>query len=169
MSTHRPMTGRRALSSLVTMTRDFPADGVRAADADRDRALAELSEHFQAGRLTREEFDERSGRALAARTGNELRDLFPDLPSRELLDLGRDAERGPASGSAPPACSRHRSPVAGLIIICAIAAIVAGNIAVNTGNGHVHVSLWPVVPVVILVLALRRTSRRLPGVPSATG
>jgi hypothetical protein len=33
-----------------------------------DRVLAELSEHFQAGRLTAEELDERSGRALQART-----------------------------------------------------------------------------------------------------
>ncbi|HYV79812.1 MAG TPA: DUF1707 domain-containing protein, partial [Streptosporangiaceae bacterium] len=41
---------------------------MRASDADRDAVVAALSEHFQTGRLTREELDERTGRALTART-----------------------------------------------------------------------------------------------------
>ena len=35
---------------------------MRASDADRDEVVAALSEHFQTGRLTREELDERTGR-----------------------------------------------------------------------------------------------------------
>ena len=58
---------------------NYPAE-MRVSDADRDAALAELSEHFQAGRLTAAEFDDRAGRALAARTWGELRDLQRDLP-----------------------------------------------------------------------------------------
>ena len=54
---------------MSTQARGFPSGEMRASDADRDLALAELSEHFQTGRLTQEEFDERSGRALRARTG----------------------------------------------------------------------------------------------------
>ncbi len=42
-------------------TNGFPSGGIRVSDADRDQAIAELSEHFQAGRLTQEEYEERSG------------------------------------------------------------------------------------------------------------
>ena len=65
---------------MNTATRDYLADGLRVSDADRDRALRELSEAFQAGRLTAGEFDQRSGQALGARTGNELTALLADLP-----------------------------------------------------------------------------------------
>jgi hypothetical protein len=140
------------------MTRDFPADGIRVADTDRDRALAELSEHFQAGRLTQDEFEERSGRALEAKTGDELRAQFTDLPSRELVDLGLDAEQGPAPAPASSAPVRRRSPVPGLVVVCVVAAIAVGNVAVNAGHGHV--SLGWLVPVVVLLFVLRRVSRR---------
>ena len=35
---------------MSTATKDSPSGGLRVSDADRDRAIAELSEHFQAGR-----------------------------------------------------------------------------------------------------------------------
>ena len=54
---------------------------MRASDADRDGVVAALSEHFQTGRLTREELDERTGRALTARTLDELDELTADLPA----------------------------------------------------------------------------------------
>lgn len=62
------------------MNRDYPAGDMRVSDADRDRAVSELSAAYQAGRLTAEEFDERSSQALHARTGKELTALFADLP-----------------------------------------------------------------------------------------
>jgi hypothetical protein len=65
---------------MNTATRDYPAGDLRVSDADRDRALGELSEAFQAGRLTTEEFKQRSEHALGARTGNELAALLADLP-----------------------------------------------------------------------------------------
>jgi Domain of unknown function (DUF1707) len=58
----------------------YPPGDFRVSDADRDRALSELSVAFQAGRLTSDEFDERSGLALRARTGNDLTVLLADLP-----------------------------------------------------------------------------------------
>ena len=70
---------------MSTQAQGFPSGEMRASDADRDLALAELSEHFQTGRLTREEFDERSARALQARTGRELSELFADLPGGAAL------------------------------------------------------------------------------------
>lgn len=54
---------------------------IRASDADRDQVLAQLSIHYQAGRLTTDEFDERSSQALAARTMGDLAGLLTDLPA----------------------------------------------------------------------------------------
>ncbi|MGA8458485.1 MAG: DUF1707 domain-containing protein [Streptosporangiaceae bacterium] len=65
---------------MNTATRDYPAGDMRVCDADRDRALCELSEAFQVGRITAGEFDQRSQQALAARTGKELTALLADLP-----------------------------------------------------------------------------------------
>jgi hypothetical protein len=54
---------------------------LRIADADRDRAVAELREHAVAGRLTLEEFAERVDQAYAARTRAELDVVQRDLPA----------------------------------------------------------------------------------------
>jgi len=59
---------------------NYPDQELRVSDADRDQALGELSQAFQAGRITADEFDQRSGRALGARTGKELAALLADLP-----------------------------------------------------------------------------------------
>ncbi len=53
---------------------------VRVGDAERDEAAHRLSQHLAAGRLTIEEFQERSSRALEARTRGDLLALFADLP-----------------------------------------------------------------------------------------
>jgi hypothetical protein len=53
---------------------------LRVGDAERDSAVSALGEHFAAGRLTHEEFDERSTAAWSARTAGELTALFTDLP-----------------------------------------------------------------------------------------
>jgi hypothetical protein len=58
----------------------YPSGDIRASDADRDQALSELRVALRAGRVTADEFDERAGRALAARTGKELTGLLADLP-----------------------------------------------------------------------------------------
>ena len=57
-----------------------PADRIRALDADRERAVASLGDHFAAGRLTRAELDERLTTALSARTAGDLQRLVADLP-----------------------------------------------------------------------------------------
>jgi DUF1707 SHOCT-like domain len=53
---------------------------VRIGDAERDRAIASLGDHFAAGRLTAEEFDQRMDQALKARFNEDLEPLFADLP-----------------------------------------------------------------------------------------
>ena len=53
---------------------------IRVGYAERDETTARLAEHFAAGRLNRTEFDDRTSRALAARTRGDLDDVMADLP-----------------------------------------------------------------------------------------
>ncbi len=53
---------------------------VRAGDSEREALAQELREHMLAGRLDSAEFEERLGRAYAARTRGELDALKSDLP-----------------------------------------------------------------------------------------
>jgi hypothetical protein len=54
---------------------------VRIGDAERDSAVTALGEHYAAGRLTKDELDERMDAAWTARTSSDLAVLFHDLPS----------------------------------------------------------------------------------------
>src|ERR1700751_2838089 len=49
-----------------------PDASLRVSDAERDETLRILGEHASVGRLTLDELEERSGRALAAKTRGEL-------------------------------------------------------------------------------------------------
>ena len=53
---------------------------LRASDAERQAAADELKAHFEAGRISRDEFDERLQVALSARTRRDLADVLQDLP-----------------------------------------------------------------------------------------
>jgi hypothetical protein len=53
---------------------------VRVGDAERDSAVAQLREHFVAGRLTLDELKGRLGAALSAKTHGQLSGLMRDLP-----------------------------------------------------------------------------------------
>jgi hypothetical protein len=141
-------------------SRSFPRGGIRVSDADRDRAVTELSEHFQAGRLTQDEFEDRSGQALRARTGEDLRGLFTDLPQRplatlpppEFLQREPAAQFGPDSGPVPPyGRPPHRlGPPAGARAV--IGLVLLAFIAVNVVSGNVghHHAFGLLVPVAIL-------------------
>lgn len=146
---------------MDTQSRSFPRGDLRVSDAERDQAVAELSEHFQAGRLTQEEFEDRSGRALQARTRSDLTGLFTDLPRGAVA--GPQAA-GPAAGPglSPGRLDRASGfPVGPVIIGLVIAAIVAGAALGGTDHGHAHGGFGWVVPVVILgLIFLRRVCRR---------
>ena len=53
---------------------------IRAADADRDRVVEVLNAAYGEGRLSKDEYDDRVGAALAARTYGDLDQLTADLP-----------------------------------------------------------------------------------------
>jgi DUF1707 SHOCT-like domain/Domain of unknown function (DUF4190) len=60
---------------------------LRASTADRERAIDVLKAAFAEGRLTREEFEERTGRVYRSRTYAELAALTADLPVGPLGTL----------------------------------------------------------------------------------
>jgi len=104
---------------MDTDARGFPLGDLRVSDADRDRALSELSEALQVGRITSEEFDQRSGHVLAARTGKELAAPLADLP----------VTRPPA---APTALRRRvRRPVPRVVIGASVAAACFAAVSVT--------------------------------------
>jgi Flp pilus assembly protein TadB len=57
-----------------------------AADGDRDRVEAALREHYVRGRLTLEEFTDRAGRVLTARSRADLRHALAGLPALPDVD-----------------------------------------------------------------------------------
>lgn len=135
---------------MNAMTGNYLPAAMRASDTDRDAVLSALSEHFQAGRLTAGELDERTGRALAARTWGELGELVADLPA------GRTASRTPAPSSAatarPQPPSWHVAPqVVAALAGIAITAIVLLNVT-HGGRGLI----WPLLAVMFVARPMTR-------------
>lgn len=123
---------------------------MRASDAERDAVVTALGEHFQAGRLTADELDDRMGKALAARTVPELDDLTTDLP--------------PVRAAPPeqaPLPDRPRSTFHPLVIPVMVAVILVTAMLVLAGADH-QPRLWLAIPVAVLLIRgiARRGSRR---------
>jgi hypothetical protein len=57
-------------------------DSLRLSDADREAAVDLLGEQYAVGRLTKDEFDERSDAVWSAKTRGDLAPVFVDLPVR---------------------------------------------------------------------------------------
>lgn len=75
-----------------------PNDSLRVSDAERDATLTQLGDHAAVGRLTLDELEDRSSRALAAKTRGELAALTRDLP--------QEAGSAPTPSQAQPAPKR---------------------------------------------------------------
>ncbi|MEV5650266.1 DUF1707 domain-containing protein [Nocardia sp. NPDC052254] len=96
----------------------FGPPTVRVGTAEREQAAAALGEHFAAGRLDLDEYDDRVGRAYAAKTSGDLTVLFDDLPRPQ-----------PAAPVARPQPRRRPQP---WIPAALLAAIVLGVVVVAT-------------------------------------
>ncbi|SDO91478.1 protein of unknown function [Actinopolyspora xinjiangensis] len=98
-------------------------DEVRIGDHDRDRVIALLGEHFSAGRLEVDEFDERCRRAAGARFRSDVAALFADLPSPhpEVLATGRAAPAAePERHASDGAPSPRRGAALGIAVVLAM-------------------------------------------------
>jgi len=148
---------------MDTSPRASAAGYLRVSDADRDSALAELSEHFQAGRLTAAELDERTGQALSARTWEDLAGLMADLPPLAVAEV---------TNAAGPRRAGYRALAAWAAVAVAAIGSVVVVLAVR-GPGHGALFPWWLIPFAFLVLRRlgRSTARRRrlraggPGVP----
>ena len=152
MSSRPPV---RSVQDMSTATKGHPSGSLRVSDADRDRAIAELSEHYQAGRLTTEEFEDRTGRALQARTTADLADLFTDLPRRQAPMTGATATSAARPSPASPARAwPARVPVAPVAILAVVAVLALL-------SGHLfHIAWVPVVAIIVVRLLAGGRSRR---------
>lgn len=84
-----------------------------AADSDRERVETALREHYVGGRLTLEEFADRAGRVLAARSRAELRGALSGLPALPDVD-----------DIATPIRSAARVAIRGALLVVATGAYV---------------------------------------------
>lgn len=100
---------------------------------DREKALSELAQHLDTGRLSLPEFDDRSAAALAATTKAQLAELFSDLPGLVALPaVARGARWRPIGAAGVTATA-----------VLVIAAIVFGH------------GIWLIALVSIAVLLVR--------------
>jgi hypothetical protein len=81
---------------------------IRASDHERESVVAVLRDAFTDGRLTFDEFEQRTAAAYAAKTWTDLGELTSDLPVQPLL--GGDPARVPAQVGPGPAGLPAASP-----------------------------------------------------------
>ena len=129
----------------VTRSPARPTTPVRIGDAERDRAVSTLGDHFAAGRLTREEFDTRVDQAMAARFDDDLRPLFADLPRSEPT---------PAPGPTYPTAPGMRSALP-LMLLWWLPFLLVGTVVVAVLLGAPWL-IWGFVWVLVMTSFLGR-------------
>jgi hypothetical protein len=143
---------------MNTFQTGFQAPQMKASDADRDAVVSVLSANYQAGRLTTEELDDRTGRALGARTFGELQALTADLPG----PVPSAPQSGPIP-AMPGETTRYGRPGRRRlgVGVAVIAVLVIVRVALLLGTGG-HSGAWVLIPIALVVarIALMRRYRR---------
>jgi class 3 adenylate cyclase len=107
--------------------------GLRASDADRERVVALLREHYESGRLSDDELSDRVEAAYGARTDAELDALTADLPSpHHPAPRRRRRRRGGLAASV-----RVHSTIYAIVNLMLVAIWAA------SGGGY----FWPIWPI----------------------
>jgi Domain of unknown function (DUF1707) len=128
-------------------------NGLRASDADRDRAAQQLREHFAAGRLTEEEMVERVEAAYAARTDAELGRLLHDLPQLPVTRAEQRAELAERRRHLQRRMLQQTGGGIALVVVCVSIWLIDG------AQGQ----FWPVWVMLLVLLPLIRNGWRLYG------
>jgi hypothetical protein len=97
---------------------------MRSSSADRERAIDVLKAAFAEGRLTRDEFEERSGQVLRSQTYAQLAALTADLPVGPLGALMLPQLPYPQQRPYPIAVPRK--PVNSLAIAALVCSLIPG-------------------------------------------
>ncbi len=132
---------------------------MRAATADRERAIDVLKAAFAEGRLTQDEYTDRAGQVYASRTYGELATLTADLPAGPLGTIASAQQpSSPAPYQQParlPARRRPRaiSPVLAFLLIM----VALGSFRDGPGGAVV---VLPVIVAFIAFSVLVRLGRR---------
>jgi len=109
---------------------------MRASSADRERAVDVLKAGFTEGRLTQDEYNDRMGRAYAARTYGDLTALTADLPAGALPLPALPS--WPVPAYQPPAAGTNSMAIASMVLgvaefftggLTAIPAVICGHVA----------------------------------------
>ncbi|WP_425310618.1 DUF1707 domain-containing protein [Ammonicoccus fulvus] len=113
-------------------------DFVRIGDVEREQAAQALAEHYAAGRLTREELDQRTAVVLRARNGVDLQEVLADLPAIT-------PSRGLATRRSDQAPARKARTLWRSVALApwAVFAVFFVMIWLFTGAGY----FWPVWPI----------------------
>jgi hypothetical protein len=138
---------RRAAWEVPVMT--GPDEGglaarghLRAAQADRERAITVLKAAYAQGRLTKDELEARAGQAFASRTYAELAALTADIPADIPADLptASPAAASPAATGSDAAWPRPSTPArtmataarrSGVCLLVAVALVEGAYLAGN--------------------------------------
>jgi hypothetical protein len=135
------VTSKSGLPGRAGLVSPISEADLRVSDRERDQVATELGEHFQAGRLDQDEFDERVTLALRAKTRRHLATLMADLP-RERQSGSPDK---PAQDADQVWGAEGRGPRVRLLIPLLIAMVIIVS-ATQHGGGHEHGgSLWPLL------------------------
>ena len=108
------------------------APAQRIGDAEREKAVSALGEHYAAGRIDRQELDARLDAAYRATTVSELVALFADLPDPAPFRLNRRQRR--ATERAAARAARRALPWPRFPVVPAVALLIAIAVLVASGG-----------------------------------
>ncbi|MQA81860.1 MAG: DUF1707 domain-containing protein [Streptosporangiales bacterium] len=124
-----------------------PAGGLRAADSDRERTVADLRMFYEKGVLGYAEFNHRMDNAYRSTYTHELTALVADLPRSQV-----GSTVAPSAPAAPP---RKQSTSAGKIVAI-VALVIASLVGLSWLTGlitsHPIISLLAAAAIVFVVV-----------------
>ena len=126
---------------------------LRVSDQQRDRAAAEIREHFAAGRLTDEELSDRVQAAYAARTEGELNAVLEDLPKLPVTRAQQKAEIAQRRRDLQRRLLQEAGGGSGAFLICTIIWLASG------ASGF----FWPIFVALGVLIPLVKNGWRLYG------
>ncbi len=126
---------------------------LRASDEQRDRAAAEIREHFAAGRLTDEELSERVQAVYDARTVGDIKALLADLPKLPATRAQQKAELAQRRRDLQRRLFQEAGGGSGAFIICTAIWLASG------ASGF----FWPIFVALGVLIPLVKNGWRLYG------
>lgn len=130
---------------------------LRIGTADRERAVALLSDHFAAGRIDVGEYEQRCAAATGARTRGDLQQVFDDLPRpHPAFDPPEDEPDEQAAAPPEPAPRREvlQRPTRRRTNNILIGGFVVGSLGLIVTVTAVTGSWWALAPALVVALIL---------------